>query len=398
MEKEEIAKYAYENVPFYKDLVSAQITSWESYPIVDKKMLLQRRDTVFSPEYMRDLLTDKLEHVMTSGSTGDCLDVFWDKKQNRKSLISLWVKRKKYYGITPKDRRCYFFTTKIVKGEELYVEETKFGLGFSKYNLRESRMIEIYKRICDFNPKWFLMQPSMVLLIIQIVNKYNLPLPSQLTYIELTGERIEKAVKNRIANFFGCKVASQYGCYEVNSIAYECVCGNLHVMTENVFLETLEGEELCVTSLHNKVMPFIRYKIGDRGRVIINHNCSCNSKEPVVELDMARDNDWIYNPDGTVCHSDLFCNVIEKINLVLQQVIEQYQIVQKSYKEFEVYLVISDLNEKSIIQELFIKYYEKYQERSRFEFFFVDYLYPSEKTGKLAWFTSKVKGEGKNEN
>ena len=37
--------------------------------------------------------------------------------------------------------------------------------------------------------------------------------------------------------FFNCKVASQYGCYEVNSIAYECPFHKLHVMTENVYVE-----------------------------------------------------------------------------------------------------------------------------------------------------------------
>lgn len=45
------------------------------------------------------------------------------------------------------------------------------------------------------------------------------------------------------------------------------------------------------------------------------------------ELNMARENDWIYNRDGTKCHSDLFCSVIDKINLALQQAVIQYQII-----------------------------------------------------------------------
>jgi len=44
-----------------------------------------------------------------------------------------------------------------------------------------------------------------------------------------------------------------------------------------------------------------------------------------------------------------------------------------------------------MIQQLFLENYERYQESSRFHFFFVDYLYPSEKTGKLAWFISNAK-------
>ena len=86
--------------------------------------------------------------------------------------------------------------------------------------------------------------------------------------------------------FFNCKVASQYGCYEVNSIAYECPFHKLHVMTENVYVEIVEDNQICITSKHNRVMPFVRYKVGDRGRLCTDKNCSCGSQEPILELEM----------------------------------------------------------------------------------------------------------------
>lgn len=384
-----MARYAYENVPFYRDLLKHDIISWEDIPIIDKKMLQEKIDSVFSPEYMMDYLKGGLEHVMTSGSTGDCLDIFWKREHNMKSLIPLWKKRQKYYGILPNDKRCYFFTTKVINGRELKYEETKRSLGFSKMDLSEQKILEMYDKMLSFEPKWMIAQPSMMLLIMNVIKKNNLRRLTKLKYIELTGERITDVEEQKITTFYECKVASQYGCYETNSIAYECPCGSMHVMSENVYVEIVEEKDICITSLHNKVMPFIRYKIGDRGRLTRNHSCPCGNREPIIKLDMARENDWIYNSDGTKSHSDLFCNVINMINLELQQVIMQYQIVQIDYKEFEVYLVINDKEASSSIVELFIKCYEKYQERSIFKFFFVDYLYPSEKTGKLAWFISK---------
>lgn len=392
MTKDGIAEYAYEQVPFYKNLADKKIMLWKDYPIVDKNMVRRNIDSIFSPEYMMDLLSDRLEHVMTSGSTGDCLDILWKKDQNIKSLLPLWNKRNKYYGILPKDKRCYFFTTKILEGEDLQIEETKYGLGFNKMNLSESKVLEIYNKMLDFNPKWMIVQPSIILLFINVLKAHDLsPLPD-LKYIELTGERIAGGAKSLIADFFGCKVANQYGCYEANCIAYECPFGGLHVMTENVYVETVgeNEDDLCITSLHNRVMPFIRYKIGDKGKMIYNHNCNCGSQKPLIELNMARENDWIYNKDGTKCHSDLFCSVIDKINLALEQAVIQFQIVQKDYHEFDVYLVADSEEETDMIQQLFLQNYEKYQERSRFHFFFVDNLYPSEKTGKLAWFVSNV--------
>lgn len=157
-------------------------------------------------------------------------------------------------------------------------------------------------------------------------------------------------------------------------------------------MESVE-DDICVTSLQNKVMPFIRYKIGDRGRVKHDYHCPCGNTEPVIELSKARENDWIYHADGTVSHSDLFCRIVEKINLVLEQVIIQYQIVQTDYTKFEIYLVINEKEYTSRVQSMFIEFYGKYQQGSELEFYFVDYLYPSEKTGKLAWFTSKMREE-----
>ena len=86
--------------------------------------------------------------------------------------------------------------------------------------------------------------------------------------------------------------------------------------------------------------------------------------EPLIRLNMARENDWIYNRDGTKCHSDLFCSVIDKINLALQQAVIQYQIIQKDYNEFDVYLVIDEEEEMDMVQRLFLENYEKYQENS----------------------------------
>lgn len=186
--------------------------------------------------------------------------------------------------------------------------------------------------------------------------------------------------------FFYCKVASQYGCYEVNSIAYECPFHKLHVMTENVYVEIVEDNQICITSKHNRVMPFVRYKVGDRGRLCTDKNCSCGSQEPILELEMARDNDLIQKADGSVAHYDCLFGVIERINLMPEMAILQFQIIQTDYEKFDVYMVVDDEEDIPEVQMLFKKLCDKDQIRGEFTFSFVDYLYPSEKTGKLAWF------------
>lgn len=77
----------------------------------------------------------------------------------------------------------------------------------------------------------------------------------------------------------------------------------------------------------------------------------------------------------------------------MEQVILQYQIIQTDYSEFEIYFVMNEDEYASRVQSMFADYFEKYQQGNVLRFHFVDYLYPSEKTGKLAWFTSKMRGE-----
>ena len=92
-------------------------------------------------------------------------------------------------------------------------------------------------------------------------------------------------------------------------------------------------------------------------------------------------------------HSDCFFGIIERINLVLDMAILQFQIVQTDYEKFDLFMVLDDEADEHEVQMLFRKLCDKYQLRGEFAFSFVDYLYPSEKTGKLAWFCSTMKGD-----
>lgn len=394
-----MAQYAYKQVPFYQNLMAKAPEKWDEVPLVDRKRMSEHMDQNLAPEYMMDYLGGKLEFVMTSGSTGQCLTVYWDTSQRIKSLLPLWLLRKKYYGITPETRRCYFFTTKVIECQVLERERSKYGLGFSKQGLSTGKIVGIYEEMMEFEPEWLLLQPSMAKLLVHVAKEHDLPPLETVRYIELTGERISNGGKRELKEFFSCPVASQYGCYEVNSIAYECPCGNMHVMEGNVHLEVMDVEqksvwdregEIYLTSLQNKVMPFIRYKVGDRGRIRDGSSCPCGNSAPIVELTEARDNDFIINEDGSKLHSDILAHAVEITNLVLEFSIVQYQIVQKGYSDFDIFLVLDDKDEKDEAARLFLQSLGAFAEGRSFHFYFPDCLLPGEATGKLAWFVSAV--------
>lgn len=397
MNRNEMAGYAYREVPFYQEKLKPEMEQWEDLPLIDKRMMLRGMGRNIAPEYIMDEINGTLDRVLTSGSTGECLEVLWKREHNIKSLMPLWNLRKKWYGVAPWDKRGFFFTTKVQNGRTLTEYQDKNGLGFGKLDLSEERVIEIYRRLQAFRPAWLILQPSMAMLLIYTAEKFCLDRFEGLRYIELNGERFTMETRRRIREFFKCPVASQYGCYEANSIAYECPCGNLHVMTDNVYVEVLDEEgrpirnspgDIYLTSLQNRVMPFVRYRVGDRG-ILKEEKCSCGSSAPVLELLACRDNDWIINKDGSRAHSDLFCHAAEMVNLAMGHSLDQYQIVQRDYSDFDIYLVLDDKEEGEEVIRLFSQYLGDFGKNRRLCYHIRDYLRPNEETGKLAWFVSE---------
>lgn len=94
MDHKKMAEYAYENIPFYQKLREQPVTDWEQYPVIDKKMIVDKQNMLFAPEYIGDLYANRLQKVLTSGSSGDCLEIYWKRGDSMKSLTSLWMKRK----------------------------------------------------------------------------------------------------------------------------------------------------------------------------------------------------------------------------------------------------------------------------------------------------------------
>lgn len=394
-----MAKHAYTSVPLYvnfaeKNKLNIEELEFEQLPVLDKSNYIECGMSVLSSNYIGKYIQNKLVWGRTSGSTGKFGEVYWDKIEMRKSLFSLWCYRKKYYNILSSDKLCYFFTADT--GEmDTYESESKNIMAFSRKCLYDGTLKEIYRKIVEFNPVWMILQPSIAILLCDIVQEDNLEIPSALRYIEFTGEYLEDAVRRKTEEIFGCTTANQYGAKEVNSIAFECPEGNMHIMSDNVYIEVLgdkeESGEICVTSLKNKAMPLVRFNIGDRGRILYGKTCPCGNCNDILLLNAGRENDWIQLEDGSKVHAYAAMQIMNAMNYEIDGEIIQYQIVQKAYKQFVVMLVIDDTEFSSTVVQMI-------QERMK-QRFGADVeimvkvctkLLPSEKTGKLSCFISEV--------
>lgn len=353
----DLLKYVETNNLFYKDRFKNANVSFLSddnfsakklyeIPILYKKDIVQNYNRIIT----NGNLIDKLEKQQTSGSTGEPLWIYKTTQEIYKQSLHLWQYRRNIASILPKDR---YIRTHISQrtGESISVPaiiENDNWISLNMLSVDNSNLDNYYKKIIDFKPKWFLVSPSFLHLMSSFIisNKLNIP---KITYIELTGEVMPNALKKYFYDIWNCQISNHYGCRELYGIALECHLNNLHVVTDNVFVEVNNNKEyedgygeILVTSLSNKAMPFIRYNVGDIGK--LNYTtCECGNKSPILELLGGRQSEYIETNSHKRIHSSIFHYVIKKVNIQNGDEILKFQI-KKQCNTFILLVAVKDIN------------------------------------------------------
>lgn len=411
-----LISYAYNNVPYYKKLFDDKelncydiddYNKLKKIPYLTKKDIQNNHSLFISKEYKKYPKNSELLIRRTSGSSGKSLKVYWSSKDNIRSMMQLWIKRNNFSGINPQDKFCTFHTTvysknKLVDSSEILNYRNDTIKSFSKLELDSNRIEKYYKEMIEFQPVWLFIQPSIAYLIADFMEQNCLKSPESLKYIELTGEYLFSYQKHKISKVFKVPLANQYGCNEVNSIAYECEYGHLHVLENNVYVEVVEDNErvigkegeIFITGLTNKAMPFIRYAIGDRGILHNDIECKCGSKSPILEVLTGRTSDYVTLTNNQCCNSYIFLYPIEHINENMGYPIKQFKIIQEDINRFKVLLSLKACFEgwkKSISEKFVSKAKEIGLKNIEWKFAFVNEIYPDINTGKLSFYENRIK-------
>lgn len=375
------------------------LKDWAKVPVTYKDEIIGSEDEMIPFFYLAQPEKYQLQTERTSGSTGKCLEITWRAGDHTRSMLSLWVLRKKYYGIKPSDRFCYFYTCRGYGDQEKEYELKKNELGFSKQDLSEQKLDEIMDRMQEFRPVWLLLQPSIAMVLARYIFEYGVEDLDFIKYIELSGEMVTESGRRFIENAFDCPVASQYGCYEANSIAYECPEGRLHIMEDNVYVDILdekgknipEGEEgnIVITSKHNYAMPFVKYAVGDYG-MFTGEQCTCGNCGKVLRLTKGRKNDQIRLRSGEYISIYAFIRVFQCIEQLEEILVYQYQVVQKDYDSFQVHVVMK--GSQTRLEQCFRKHiFQEELREAEYQFIYHDKLLPDPVTGKLRMFMNQMK-------
>ena len=121
-----------------------------------------------------------------------------------------------------------------------------------------------------------------------------------------------------------------YGSREVPGVSAECRLGTMHVNSDLVHVEFLKdpraegGSRLVLTSLDNRLFPFIRYDIGDEGGPA-ERPCACGLPFPAIRFGPGRVIDSFILPDGRI----LYGGSLEELMYEVPGV-HRYQFLQTS--------------------------------------------------------------------
>jgi phenylacetate-coenzyme A ligase PaaK-like adenylate-forming protein len=98
-----------------------------------------------------------------------------------------------------------------------------------------------------------------------------------------------------IRQAFGVPPRNNYGCSEGGVMGYECNHERMHLNADWILLEPVDAnhkpvsagqlsDRTLITNLANRVMPIIRYELGDRV-TLLPEQCDCGITLPLIKLD-----------------------------------------------------------------------------------------------------------------
>ncbi len=338
----EIVAFAAANTAYYAEKFVQAGSSFTSLPILTKEDVAARRDDLLVRT--ADRAQVKLGH--TGGSTGKPL-AFWYDDTKHESMRAGMMRGFMMSGWRPGQKVLYFWGARhdTVRGgvfggaplaDFIAAEKTIAAVEYSEAKLNEwARTIQAWR------PTLLYGYASALDELARHVIAGPMAMPTSLIGVYSTAEMLGADQRLRMQQAFGCKVYNQYGCREVPNIAWECRLGNLHVFTDLVHLESVgceDEERLLVTSLSNRLMPFIRYDLGDSGR-LLEGECDCGSPFPRMEMGLCRQNDLIRTRAGKRLHPAYFNRLLDGLTQI-----RQYQWVQLDLDRLALNLVASSLS------------------------------------------------------
>lgn len=342
----DLVDYARRHVPFYKNYPSiSSLNELQHLPILTKKHLQETPSSLTSTESFYFVTQKK-----TGGSTATPLILKHSNVTRARHLASMW-RGYSWAGIDIGDKRGHFWNVPtsfkrkyLMNIQDLIANRRRCSaFAFSDENLRQYVSL-----MNEFNPVYFYGYSSLLERFAQYVIDNDLHLNFIPKAVITTAEMLTTERRSTIESAFNTKVFNEYGCGEVGTISHECEHGSMHINAENIIVEVLDDNNnpvphgtignVVVTLLHNKIMPIIRYKIGDLAS-LEDTRCPCGRTLPVMSHPIGRVVDYLKHRNGKKLYGSVVLQIVlHSLNNATRSV-AQLQVIQKDYEKFTINIV-----------------------------------------------------------
>ena len=352
----ELIKYAYNNSTFYRNRIdeSGFVINTLKYPDQLNKI----------PRLTRNDLRNNLKEIVSkefdlsgcsksssSGSSGDPVICYHDMNgiaANRASMLFCktlggYEAGDKWINIWGNPKTVNIDWKKIGNRIKKYILNE---IRFPAYSLSDKKQYDIlYKLIKKKKPRFIHGYTNAIFFFSKYLEERN----EKIDFIKgvfTTAENLHDYQRHNIQNFLG-HVYDHYGCSEINGIAAQTKYDEHYsILDPHVFVEfgdivdsKTNSRKILVTDLDNRVLPFIRYEIGDLAVPLKdNHKTTSGLNfSKFISID-GRTSDLITLPNGgnLVIPSFFGSRMLKNIEGV-----KQYQI-QKTKDRILVNLVTDD--------------------------------------------------------
>ena len=315
---EKLLQHAYRTTPYYRELLKTASPDISEVPPLEKQDVRDHLVRLCSEAFPQK---ERIKNA-TGGSTGTPLTFYQDRNYwNQRNLSVYYFDR--WAGWNFGEPQL------IIWGSLADVE----GDGHWKHQLRN------FWR----NQYWlngFRLTDATMQTAFNAMNKCLTPRWG-LKGIISSAEMLHPHYRSVAESVFGTKVYNRYGGREVGLIAMECTEGRMHINCHDLYLEidsidpyTKPGE-ILITQLNNYAMPFIRYRIGDLGR-LSDEVCPCGNQLPVLAELLGRSTATFRTKTGALIHGGYFTQQFYNVIGV-----NQFQLIQETFERCVLKLVIN---------------------------------------------------------
>lgn len=320
-------------IPFYANRMGRNLTPSDlaKLPILPRSEIPALAESVRSLHRAgANLLTSR-----TSGSTGMPVTFYFDASHQ----AGRFAARARYLmenGWNPFRRGAWIMNVAMDSPDGELTRGSRF-LG-SRFFPHTSELEVQAKWLREFDPHYLYAYPVNFEGLVQFFEGQDRPLPS-LRKIFSGSEVLDDSLRERLKLTFGVEVADNYGSTEA-FLAWECPAGSYHINAEHVIVEIVDdnGEpappgalgRVLVTTLENRLMPLVRYEIGDYA-IATDRPCACARTLPCIGKIVGRGVNLFLGQDGRrFVPWDLFRPLKDRTW------IRQYQIAQTARDQFRI--------------------------------------------------------------